>query len=495
MTTTLTSVLPVSNVINISIENTPSGLITPNVNNLALFTNDSPPNGNPYFEYVSAAQVATDFGTNSVTAAMANAVFSQAPNIRSGNGSLIVIPMQAAVSATSGFFTTTNISANVTNFASVTNGDLTVTVNGVASHLAHLNFTGVAVLADVAAVLNNALLDATVTASGNTLVFTSNKVGSTTSIALSVNSAGGTDLTGSNYLNSGSGTPTSGTNSSGETIAACISRTSGLVQYFGIMTNVNLEDAAIEAAATAVQALDNMFLHHVSSAGQDPLGVVTTVSSATETKTRLLLYGVSQAAANLMKAAYAGRAFSTDFSGSNTAGTMNLKPLSTITPDPSISQTIYNQCLTAGCDIYVSFAGVPSVVSTGGNDYFDNVYMNGALKFDLETAGFDFLRQTNTKVPQTEAGMSGLKTAYIQVLQEYVRNGSVAPGTWNSSDTFGDPVTFLNNVASSGYYVYSQPITQQAQSQREQRIAPLVQIAVKRSGAIQQSNVIVVIES
>lgn len=495
MTTTNPSVLPISNVINISIANTPSGLVTPNVNSLALFTNETPNNLNPFGQYVNAAQVATDFGTNSVTAAMANAVFAQVPNILTGNGNLVIIPMIAAVSATSGNFTTTNISANITNFAAVTNGNLKVTINGVASNLVNLNFTGVTTLAGVASVFNNALLDATVMAVGNTIVFTSNKVGTASTIALAAYAGGGTDLTGSTFLNSSGGTATAGANSSGETIAACISRTAGLVNYFGVITNVSLEDAAITTAANAVQALDNMFLHHISSAGQDVAGIATTVSAATNTKTRLLLYSQGQAAANLMKAAYAGRAFSTDFTGSNTATTMNLKPLSTITPDPAISQTVLTAVQTAGCDVYVSFAGVPSVVSTGGNDYFDNIYTNGALKFDLQTSGFNFLRQTNTKVPQTEAGMNGLKAAYSLTLAQYVRNGSIAAGTWYSSSTFGDPATFVNNIAANGYYVYSQPIGQQPSAQRQQRKAPLVQMAVQRSGAIQQSSVLVIIEN
>ncbi len=495
MTTTVTSVLPITNIINVSVSNLPSGVTSPNVNNLALFTNEAPPNGNTYFQYLNAAQVATDFGTNSVTAAMANAIFSQAPNILSGNGSLIVIPMLAAVSATAGYFTTTSMTANIANFAAVTNGDLKITINGVVNNIGNLNFTGVTTVAGIAAVLNNAILDALVTVSGPDIVFTSNKVGSASTIALAAYAGGGTDLTGATYLNSSGGAATGGANSSGETVSACTSRTATAVQYFGIITNVNLEDAAITAEATAVQALDNIFLHHVASAGQDPAGIVTTIASATDTKTRLVLYSQGQAAANLMKAAYAGRAFSTVFSGSATVGTMNLKPLATIVPDPGINQTIYGQCVTAGCDFYCSIAGVPSVVSTGANDYFDNQYVNAALKFDLETAGFNFLRQTNTKVPQTEQGMNGLKSAYRSVMRQYVTNGALAPGAWNSSQTFGDPVTFLNNVATTGFYIYSLPVSQQAQALRAQRQAPLVQISAKRSGAIQTSNVTVIVQA
>jgi hypothetical protein len=491
---TATNILPISNVINVTIENTPSGLINKNVNALALFTQDAPLNLEQFGIYVSAAQVASNYGTNSKTAQMANAIFSQVPNILSGNGYLAVIPMIAAVSATPGTCTTANLSANLASIIAVTNGDLKVTIDGVATNLANLNFSTCVTWSDVAIVLNAALQDASVTPTVNGVEFTSKKVGTGSTVALAAYAGGGTDLSGAGYFNSGTATSNAGANSSGETIAACMARTSGLVGYVPIMSTLDLEDAAIETAANAVQALDNLFFQHCAST-QDVLGLATTVAAAGNTKTRILLYTPSMSAANLYKAAYAGRACSVDYTGSNTTQTMNLKQLATITPDTGISQTLYNEALTAGCDVYVSYAGVPSVVSTGGNSYFDEPYGDLAFKFDLETAGFDFLRQTNTKVPQTEPGMNGLKDAYRQVCKQYVTNGYAAPGAWNSSETFGDPQTFVNNITNNGFYIYSQPVAQQAASQRQQRIAPLVQIAAKRAGALHSSNVIAVVNA
>ena len=143
--------------------------------------------------------------------------------------------------------------------------------------------------------------------------------------------------------------------------------------------------------------------------------------------------------------------------------------------------------------MYVSFGGAPSVNSTGGNDYFDSPYNDIAFKFALETAGFNYLRQTNTKVPQTEKGMDGLKNAYAVICQRFVTVGAIAAGSWTSSERFGDPETFDANIAQNGYYVYSIPIVEQSATEREAREAPLVQIAIKRSGAIHTSDVIVLV--
>jgi hypothetical protein len=489
-----TNVLPITNVINVTVTDTPQGLATPNINSIALFTQDAPINLEQFGEYISPSQVAANYGTTSTTAQMANNIFAQLPNILSGEGQLVIIPMIGTVSATHGTGTTPNISANLAALIAVTNGDLKVTINGVATNIGNLNFTNCTTLAQIAAVIQAAMVVADCAASGNTLVFTSHKVGTSSTIAFASYAGGGTDLTGAGYLNTAAATDVAGANSSGETILAAIARTSGLVEYAPVMTTADLEDAAVETAAAGIQALDNIFLHHAAST-QDIAGLATTISLAGQTKTRILTYTAGQHAAKLYKAAYAGRAFSVDFTGTATSGTMNLQQLANVVPDTGITQTLYNAAKVAGTDIYVNYQGAPSVLSTGGNGFFDNVYSDLALKFALEYGGFNYLRTTNTKVPQTEPGMNGLKDAYAQVMKQFVNNGCLAPGQWNSSETFGDPVIFNNNITNAGFYIYSLPVAQQNAADRSNRIAPLVQIAAKRAGAIQVSNVLVVVNS
>lgn len=194
----------------------------------------------------------------------------------------------------------------------------------------------------------------------------------------------------------------------------------------------------------------------------------------------------------VMMAAYAGRAFSTDFSGSNTTSTMHLKTLVSIQPDPSMTQTLLTLAITAGADTYVSLQGDPAVFTSGENGgYFDQIYNLQWFISALQVAGFNYLAQSSTKVPQTESGMDGLKGAYRAVATQAVSNGYSAPGIWNSPNTFGNLVDFIYNISQVGFYVYSSPIAAQLQAARVARQAPLVQIALKEAGAIQKSNVIV----
>lgn len=487
------AILPLTNIINVTITNTPQGLSEKNVNSLALFTNDATSSLDPFTIYVSASQVAEDYGTSSLTAQMANAVFAQTPNIRTGNGRLVIIPLQSSVSATAGSFTSANITANLADIILVDDGDLLVTINGTAYTLTGLDFTSATDFDDVATILQNRLLEAVVESTANGIKLTSKKVGADSDVVLAAVSGGsGTDLSGAGYFNAAGGTEASGTDATGETILEAIARTEGAVGYVGVMTTLALEDDALDAVSDGIQSQDRLF-HYASASTQDIAGIGTTIQQAGNTKTRFKVFTQGIEDAILFNAAYAGRAHSVNFRGSNTSQTMNLKQLATITPDLGISQTLYTQAETAGVDLYVSYEGLPCVYSTGGNDFFDNVYSDLALKFALEVSGFNFLRQTNTKVPQTENGMNGLKNAYSQVCERFVRSGVVAGGSWTSSETFGDPAIFKQNVLDKGYYVYSLPITQQDSVEREARKAPLVQIAIKRAGAIHTSDVIVLI--
>ena len=185
---------------------------------------------------------------------------------------------------------------------------------------------------------------------------------------------------------------------------------------------------------------------------------------------------------------------SIDFSGNNTALTMNLKDITGLDSDPGVNQTILDSAKKYGVDVYADI-GVPKVLVSGANLFSDQIYTRLATKVKLQIAGFNFLAQTTTKIPQTETGMDGLKGTYRAVLAKLVGVGVYAPGTWNSPDTFGDPADLIRNITERGYYIYSSPIAKQSQSDRTARIAPVIQIAVKESGAIHSSDVTVLVEA
>lgn len=278
-----------------------------------------------------------------------------------------------------------------------------------------------------------------------------------------------------------------------ETLADAISRTEDLVQYFGILTTGELTESPLLAAAAVIQTLNKIgFFVGTSEADIEEDGKLDKLRSGGFTQTRGLYYGDGDEIDALQfTAAYAGRGLSTVFSGSNTTQNMHLKTLSGIQPDSTVTQTILNKAKTAGVDVYASIQGVAKTLCSGENSFFDQVYNLRWFVGALEIAGFNVLAQVSTKIPQTEQGVGSLKSAYRRVCEQAISNQYLAPGAWNSPNTFGSQAEFFDNISQFGYYIYSNPVALQSSADREARLAPLIQIAVKEAGAIDSSTVII----
>jgi hypothetical protein len=118
-----------------------------------------------------------------------------------------------------------------------------------------------------------------------------------------------------------------------------------------------------------------------------------------------------------------------------------------------------------------------------------------AIKTQVKYDVFNLIATVVTKIQQTEQGMDATSSVIAGVMQRFVRNGFIVPGTLNSADIFGDPAVFKANIAQTGYYIYSSQISKQSQSGREQRIVPPYLEACKESGAVHYITISVVIEA
>ena len=614
--------IDISNIINVSISDSPISMRQANTSALACVTEEQAPNGEPYIIYRSPVQVATDFGSTSEVYKQAVAVFAQAPNILTANGYFVVLPALPAVtipseagyaiidainlqnfrmvsdgsvniganggtayeftglnftganttegvaavfqtaidaSETAGTATTGSITAS--NFSLVTDGAFGITVDlGSSISITGLDFTEASTVADIAAVINAALTtaDAGATCSevSGTLVFTSDTTGAGSSILLSAGDSGtnllatdylgetlvnvngrdqlgvtaafvdghlrftsnvaggnseitieqnstGTDLTGISYLDIDSAVFVQGVEaySGRERLVDTLIRCKPLVYFSGILVDHSLDPAYNNAelldASNWVQSEDKMmYIANNDITCCDNGEIFDVIRGRNNHHTRCLAYFKDTAqSARLMAAAYASRGQSVDFGGSNTTLTMQLKTLATIDPDPNATETLVQKAKVVGADMYVSVDGVPCVFSNGANDFFDNVYNDIWLKTALQVAGFNALRNAASKIPQTAAGVEVLVKAYTDVLNTGIKNGAFAAGKWTLPVTFGDPQMLKDAVESVGYYIYATPIEEQAQSEREERKAPFIQMAIKRAGAIHTSDILVYINN
>lgn len=466
--------LSISNVINISVAEAGTGIGEYNTSNLALFTDEEPAGSfgdDGYKIYLEPAEIATDFGTDSKTYQMALKVFSQQPNIKANNGYLVIIPLVVQ-------------QITLDPASAPTSGAYSFTYGGNNSADIDYDATEAEIEAAVQAVqgLGKASVSGTFATS---VVITLYGV---------YGDQDGTITENTNTLDDGSPVAVTISNTvTGETAADAITRTSGLIEYFGLMFSLILAQADMLAAAAVVQTLNKIAAFtSITAADIDEDGMLDLLRQQNYTQSRGLFYGGDEAQDGLdFMAAYMGRALSTNFEGSNTTQTMHLKDLSGITADPSMTQTLLNKAIAAGVDTYISIQGVPKVFCSGANEFFDYIYGLRWFIGALEVAGFNTLAQSATKIPQTEAGIDSLKSAYRQVCERAVNNQWVAPGQWTSPTTFGNQADLLANVEQRGYYIYSTPLAQQSQADREDRKAPLVQIAAKLAGATHSSTVVV----
>lgn len=455
------STLSLSNIVNVSVATPQATLANYNVNNLAILTKDTP-NLN-YGTGGSAGTVTLSAGTiATIAVGSGGSGYSNPPpiTVTGGGGSGAII-------------TATVSGGSITQF---------VVINGGSNYTSSPTIivgNSYQVYLDPVSVAND---------------FGSSK--ETTFMAQAI-------FAQSPNITSGGGQLIIYSMGSSDTLSTALTALSSQI-YFGaaVWAGYAPSSGEIEAAATLTQSFSPPRMLGVSSANISDLnagGLFAVISGAKQTQSRMFLYTPDYAYltsgyilnARVAMAAYMSRLMATNFSGTNTTITMNLKQLTNVVVDPNITQTILNSCQTVGVDVYANIAGLPEVISTGGNDYSDNVYNLQWFVGANMVALFNALAGTPTKVPQTEAGMSTLKSAMTQVAEQAVANGFVAPGSWTGSYTIGDPVALQRNIATNGYYIYSQPVATQSQAQRQARIAPLIQEAIKYAGAVQSVSAVI----
>lgn len=489
------SEIALTNTINISLSALPQGLAKFKTNNIALFSNEVPSTVEPYIVAISAGEVEQAYGSNSLTAKMARAIFTPSFNLRTGGGSLYVFPYDCE-NAVAEAQTTTGITATkISAFKNVTSGKLTITIDDEDYTATNMNFSSISTVDDIVKVLNAQNFDCNIeVVDTNKIKFTSKRYGADSEITLKATATGtGTDIYGSTLLDGSSATTTDGEDASGTTLADAVALAEEKGFFGGVLTTQFCENSLIEANASAIQAKDHIYyegvqsLKNISELGQE-------IKSAGLGKTRLLAYSLGDEECKRAIATYATIASSTNYSGTDTCLTMNLKTLTGLIGDTNLNQTYFTQAKASGVDIYGQTGGLGVVYPNNNNGYTDDITGQLWLKKDLEVVGFNYLRQTNTKIPQTESGITGLKNAYTTCLEAGVRNGFIGAGVGWSEETpipFGDPETFRRNILEKGYYIYSIPVSEQSQADREERKAPIIQIAIKTAGAIHSSDVIV----
>lgn len=491
----------ITNVIRISVQDEGSAVLADNMNVVGIITGNQGvlSSAERYRAYRTAAGVANDFGSSSVESAFANTFFSTSPNPVSSSGLLIIGYWRAsdedvAASAATLVSEQTTDSVLIPVLNGITDGSFTITVDGGAEQeVTGLDFSTVSELSEVATILDSAITGASVSEDNGYFTVTSGTTGASSTLTYFGAASSGTDVSSALGFNAeSSAVLTQGVAAStltAESKLDGITAVKAEVNIKGAMFIDQVLDADVPALATFAGANDMMMYDVFSGSSylaKSTSNPVWNVKLAGQSNYRCLY---SKAGNRKMAASYMARMHTTLFSGSNTAITMNLKELSI--PAEEYTETEITNAKTVGLDLFTTIKQEPTLLTSGANDFCDNVYNLLAFKTEFEADSYNLLKTTSTKIPQTDQGMDTIEDNAEKTCQRFINNGVFAAGEWTRADFFGDREQFLTSIREKGYYVLIGDLADQSTGDRQARKAPVLQVAVKNAGAVQSEDIII----
>ncbi|MBN3848625.1 DUF3383 domain-containing protein [Paraburkholderia sp. Ac-20342] len=418
---------------------------------------------------------------------------------------------------TTGATSTLSFASAPTAFGSVTyavnpSAAATVTIGGTVVTFVSALTTGNQILigATLAATLANAVtfLNQSADVNLSKATYSVNQAGTALQIVYKTPGTGGNAFTLVASVGTVSGATLSG--GSGTDISALLGMTaasSGAYAAQGINA---------ESAVSAVTLFDNQFgqqwygLTVCGAADPDHLAVAAFIESSTNKH----FYGVTTQEAGVLTStsttdiaaqlqaagfnktcyqyssnnAYAvnsllGRQLTVLYTGNNTVITLMFKQ------EPGVAAETLNATQMAAlegknCNVFAAYNNGTTIIEpakVASGQFIDTIVGMDAFAIDTQTALFNALYTSTTKIPQTDPGMHILATTIEGICQQYVKNGLFAPGTWNSG---GFGTLNQGDFMAKGYYVYQPPVASQSQANRAARVSVPFQIAVKLAGAV-----------
>lgn len=496
--------LSISNIVNVQLNTVPKSAARKSFGTVALFTPEAGQAFNDattrYVYVESQKDVEALFGTNSETAKAAQPFFAQSPRAKQ----LIIARWQkeqATIAATKNALRGATLSDDLETFKSITNGRFAITVGSNVKVVDGLDFSRSADFNAVATKIKEKLTtlqvaaDVTYDETGNRFIISASTAGENaeTLIYYATKNDGADDYVGGLLkLEDGQATRIIGKNQvqvKAEKVEQALFNVSEVENgWYGFTFAAQLTDAQIEAAAKYAQANDKLFGVSVIKTEQiewSTSNVFKKLYDAQLDHTLAIfdkndLYPASSALARLL---------SVNFAANNSTLTLKFKQQPTITAD-EITTTEFAKAKRLGINVYTYFDDA-AMIAEGtviGGKFADEIVILDWFKDAVQKEVFARLYKSPTKIPLTDKGQAILISAVEKVCLEGVNNGAFAPGKW-TGDSFGNLKT--DDYLEKGYYIWAAPMDTLSDSDREQRRATPIQVAVKLAGAIHSSDVIV----
>lgn len=261
--------------------------------------------------------------------------------------------------------------------------------------------------------------------------------------------------------------------------------------WYGLQMPTAVDADHLNVAAY-IEATTNKHLYGVTTQEAGVLSSVSTTDIAYELKAlaykrTMVQYSSSNAYA---VASLFGRALTVNYNGNNTVITLMYKQEPGIVAE-NFTATQLDALEAKNCNVFVAYNNSTAIIEKGvmsSGNFIDEMTGTDWLALDVQTAVYNLLYTTPTKIPQTDAGMHRIVVTIEAVCSQAVTNGLLAPGVWNSNG-FGQLQS--GDFLARGYYVYAPAVASQAQADREARRSVAIQVAAKLAGAVHTVDVII----
>ncbi len=482
-----TPVLPISRLINVAVNLSPRAASTQNLSTLLILgSSDVIDTTERYRTYASIDSVAADFGTTLPEYLAAVLWFEQVPQ----PSNLLI--GRWAQTATQGSLKGATLSAAaqlLANFTAITTGKFTYSKDGGGPlTTSNIDLSGAANLPAVAALVSAQTAGITFTWNAQYARFeaVSATTGATSAVSFLSTPGSGTDISGllGMRVDSGGAYVTEGM--APETAVDCCALFElnfGML-YYGVtvLGSVNADHLAI---APFYNAATNKHVYFITTQDAGVLVAATTTDIAYQLKQLGYLRSWVQYSSSNPYAAVsaAARILTTDYTGNSTVITLMYKQEPGIVAE-NINVTQVDALEAKNCNVFVAYNNDTAIIEQGvtsNGTFLDIVCGTDWLALTIQTALYNLLYLTSTKIPQTDAGSQMLVNVIEAVCDQGVRNGLLAPGNWttNGFGTLG-----LGDYLQKGYYVYAPPVASQNVSDRARRKAVPIQVAGKLAGAV-----------
>lgn len=477
--------LPVNRIVNVTIQMSPLAAAFRNFGSMLIVgASDVIDTQERIRTYSSVTDVANDFGTSAPEYQAAVAFFAQSPQPTT------VQVGRWARSATSGLYKGKILSTSdqeMDNFTTISAGAFDVTIDGSVVNVTAVNLSAQSNLNGVASQVSAALQSkGTCVWNGQQFVIKSASTGQTSTVSTVTS----TELSQAMGLDSG----TMVTGAPAETLEEATVALLDINTWYGAFYTGDLEEQDIIDTAALISASTPSHICCFTSKDTNELD---------GTQTSSLGYELAQLGNNRVFVMYSstndnaavsvlGRMSTVNFEGSNTTITLMFKQCPGVEPE-YLRTSQANALQKNNVNVFAAYQNDTSILQYGtmsGGWFIDEVHGLDWLQNRVETDLWNLLYTTTTKIGQDESGMTAILSTVNSSLEAGVRNGLIAPGVWNG-DEFG--TLKRGDTLTTGFYVYIQPLDEQAQADREQRKAPPIQIAVKLKGAVHSIDVTITV--